>query len=819
MLNPQCKFEPERYPTPSANPAWHKFAGPIIVLLTFFTLTANAQTQQAYLKASNTGTINDQFGFSVAVSGNTVAAGAPTEQSSATGINGKQDDNSADNAGAVYVFVQDGSDWSQQAYLKASNTDAYDLFGFGVAISGDTLAVGAPGEASLATGINNDQNDNSANEAGAVYIFVRNGSSWSQQAYIKASNTGAGDKFGLRVALSGDTLLVGAQFEDSNATGVNGDQSDNSAEDSGAVYVFTRNGTTWSQQAYLKASNTNEGDVFGRSVDISGETIVIGSAESSNATGVNGDQSNNDADYAGAAYVFTRSGNAWSQQAYLKASNTDRRDLFGHDVAISGDTVAVGAPLEASSATGIDGNQGDNSQINAGAAYVFVRNGNTWSQQAYVKAPNSERGDIFGRNLVLMDQTLVVSAEREDSAATGINGDQEDNSQSDSGAVYLYERAGEMWSMRSYIKASNTGEVDEFGWSMDLSNETLVIGVPEEDSGANVINGDQADNSVSSAGAAYVFVDTTPNTPFLINPGLNDAWYNPATDGQGVLISVLPDSGMVFLAWFTYDTELPPGDATAHIGDPGHRWLTAQGMYADNQAVMDVTITRGGKFDSPADLGRTDPPGSDGTLTLTFDDCYSGTIEYDIRSIARQGTIPIQRIANDNVVLCEALVQGTTPPQGAQEPIPFTVDDEMNAGLNDAWYNPATDGQGFLVSVLPESSIVFVAWFTYDTEDPPEDATANLGDPGHRWLTAQGTYTGGQAVTDLTVTSGGLFDYTSDISRTDPPGSDGTMTLTFDDCYTGTVEYQMPALGKQGTIPIQRIVNDNAPLCEMLMGQ
>lgn len=305
----------------------------------------------------------------------------------------------------------------------------------------------------------------------------------------------------------------------------------------------------------------------------------------------------------------------------------------------------------------------------------------------------------------------------------------------------------------------------------------------------------------------------------LINPGFNDAWYDPQTDGQGILISVLPETGIVFLAWFTFDTDLPPEDAMAQIGDPGHRWLTAQGPYADNQAVMDVTITRGGIFDSPSELTRTDPPGSDGTLIITFDDCYTGTIEYDLPSIAREGTIPIRRIVNDNVPLCEELAsqEPLVLESDPGNPIPFAGDEDMNPGLSDAWYNPLVDGQGFLVSVLPETSLVFVAWFTYDSEAPPEAATANLGDPGHRWLTAQGALTGKQAVMDLTVTSGGLFNQPGEIKRTDPPGSDGTMTLTFDDCYSGTVEYQIPALGKQGTIPIQRIANDNAPLCEMLM--
>ncbi len=181
--------------------------------------------------------------------------------SNATGVNGDQTDNSAPNAGAVYVFTRTAGVWTQQAYLKASNTNASDGFGCNVALEGDTLAVGAPFEASNATGVNGDQADNSAPSAGAVYVFTRTAGVWTQQAYLKASNTEAGDEFGISVALAGDTLVVGANGEDSNATGVNGNEANNNRAGSGAVYVFTRTGGVWTQQAYVKASNS--GGLFG----------------------------------------------------------------------------------------------------------------------------------------------------------------------------------------------------------------------------------------------------------------------------------------------------------------------------------------------------------------------------------------------------------------------------------------------------------------------------------------------------------------------------------------------------------------------------
>ncbi len=196
----------------------------------------------------------------------------------------------------------------------------------------------------------------------------------AQQAYLKASNTDAFDEFGHSVSVDGDTIVVGARGESSSATGVNGDQGDNSAPAAGAAYVFVRNGTTWSQEAYLKASNTDERDHFGTSVAVWNDTVAIGSIwESSGATGVNGTQGNG-IPYSGAAYVFRRVGAAWSQLAYLKASNTDAHDELGQSVSVSGDLVVVGARYEKSSATGVNGDQGDNGSTKAGAAYVFVVN-------------------------------------------------------------------------------------------------------------------------------------------------------------------------------------------------------------------------------------------------------------------------------------------------------------------------------------------------------------------------------------------------------------------------------------------------------------
>ncbi len=277
------------------------------------------------------------------------------------------------------------SDLSQSAYVKASNTDAFDGFGGGVAIWGNTVAIGAAREGSFATGINGVQSDNSLDRSGAVYVFVKSGGSWRQQAYIKPSNTDAVDTFGHELAIYGDTLVISADWEDSNANTINGDQSNNSAEDSGAVYVFVRDGETWQQQAYLKASNSEALDYFGRSVDIYEDTIVVGAiGEDSNASGVNGDQNNNSLSDSGAIYVFRRKGNIWTQQDYIKASNPDMDDEFGGAVSIYENTIVVGVSKEDSFGVGVGGSQTSNISPSSGAVYVFVSENGSWSQQAYI---------------------------------------------------------------------------------------------------------------------------------------------------------------------------------------------------------------------------------------------------------------------------------------------------------------------------------------------------------------------------------------------------------------------------------------------------
>jgi len=292
----------------------------------------------------------DQFGSSVAASGNTAVVGAPGDDDRGTG------------SGSAYVFIRNGDTWIQQAKLNALDAAEWDGFG-SVAISGDTVVVGASG-------------------SGSAYVFVRSGTTWIQQAKLRAPDAAAGNNFGVSVAVSSDSVVVGAYFDSDGG------------HRSGSAYVFVRSGATWSQQAKLLASDASEDDNLGKSVSISDDTVVVG------ATG--DDHAGN---WSGSAYVFVRGGTTWGQQAKLTASDAEAVEWYGSSVAVSGDTVVVGAVSG-------DNNQGDSS----GSAYVFVRNGTTWNQQVKLIASDAEASDSFGYSVAVSGDAVVVGAIGDDDA-------------------------------------------------------------------------------------------------------------------------------------------------------------------------------------------------------------------------------------------------------------------------------------------------------------------------------------------------------------------------------------------------------------------
>ncbi|MEM7604216.1 MAG: integrin [Myxococcota bacterium] len=447
-----------------------------------------------YLKAFNTEEM-DAFGTAVAADGDVIAVGAPREDSDASGVDGDQDNNEAPDRGAVYVYRRDpvngweeeaylkppegqaivrfgtalalegntlvvgGSPsfvfefgpagWSQTAELRSDNFSPIDNFGVDVDISDDRIAIGAHFESGSGSGID-PVDDDAAGNSGAVYVFVRTDDGWTQEAYIKASNTDRGDQFGKLVALDGDVLAVGAPVESSSATGVNGPQDNNDAPFTGAVYVFRRGAGGWAQEAYIKAENPTAsptsssgvgGDRFGnQSLAVFGDTIVVGvPEEDSDAVGVGGDDANDAAPQSGAVFVYRFDGDSsWALEAYLKASNSVQGVLFGWSVAMAPNLIAASSPIERSAATSVGGNELDDTATSAGAVYLFARVGSEWTQVAYVKASNTQREDRFGWSLDFGERSLVVGADQEDSDATGVGGDEENDEEFNSGAAYAF---------------------------------------------------------------------------------------------------------------------------------------------------------------------------------------------------------------------------------------------------------------------------------------------------------------------------------------------------------------------------------------------
>jgi len=395
-----------------------------------FIRSASEWKQQAYLKASNAGN-SDEFGRSAAISGNTIVIGAPYQSPTGNGISG--------GAGAAYVFVFSDGQWTEQAILRASNAGVSDEFGAAVAVSEDTILVGAPGEDSNAVGVQGDGTNNSIAQAGAAYVFVREAGVWSQQAYLKASNNrrgpfGAGGAFGKSVAIEGNTLVVGAREENSDATGINGNGANNNAPGSGAAYVFVRSSGAWTQAAFVKASTVRSADQFGEAVALSGNTLVVLAPSADSKPAIFGRE--------GAAYVYVREGNQWSERASFGPGTGKFGDFFGSSLGLSGDQILIGSMGDSSNATGVNADGTNESASRSGAAFLFSREGATWTQAAYIKAGIVDPRDEFGSSVAISGDTIVIGARGESSSARQVNGSATDNGAANAGAAYVFGQAG-----------------------------------------------------------------------------------------------------------------------------------------------------------------------------------------------------------------------------------------------------------------------------------------------------------------------------------------------------------------------------------------
>ncbi len=398
------------------------FAGPLLLVV----LSACVAIPSAEVKLlADDGAQGDFFGYSVATFGDIALIGAF-----------KNDNVKGVDAGSAYVFTRSGNIWRQQVKLTALDGAANDTFGGNVALFGDTAVIGAMRD--------DDKGDNS----GSAYVFTRSGGDWNQQAKLTAADGSHGDAFGQSIALSGDTLVIGAPHD--------GDQGD----DSGSVYVFTWSGTVWKQQAKLTAADGAQGDVFGISVALSGDTIVVGA-----------DLNDEKALNAGAVYVYTRSGSSWSQQAKLTAADGAETDIFGVRVALSGDTALISARRDDDDVMGID----------AGSAYVFIRTGTTWRQQAKLTAHDGAEDDRFGRSVALDGDTALIGAMFQD------------NKGDNSGSAYVFTRSGNIWSHQAKLTAADGAADDVFGWSVAIFGDTALVGATRNDDKGN------------ESGSAYVF--------------------------------------------------------------------------------------------------------------------------------------------------------------------------------------------------------------------------------------------------------------------------------------------------------------------------
>lgn len=468
--------------------------------------------QQSFLKPEAPTTA--EFGSAVVLSadGQTLVAGAPRENRGGRGIDPLPVSNSRPDSGAAFVFRRQGSSWVQEAYLKASNSQAWTRFGSALALSadGNTLAVGAPTEKSNARGVDGDQTDTSLSEAGAVYVFERQASGWVQRAYVKATNTEQGDFFGAAVALSGDgrTLSVGAPFEASGSRGVDGNQNDNSAVGAGAVYMYRRQASgVWVATHYLKASNADALDSFGAKLAFSGDghTLAVGApAEDGCGNGVNPAATTNDCSNRGAVYVFEFQAESWTQKAYVKPRPVPGLG-FGEALALSDDgaLLAVGAPGDGDVAANLD-------LQSAGEVPLFRRLPTGWAPGDILRASPFGRSDHFGFSLSLSSEgsALVVGAPGEDGAAYGANGDASSNLTFESGAAYLWVRNAGGWTQMAYLKASNTRRGAEFGEAVAISGDaaTVAIGSALETTESSGVNGAQLPDGHTEVGAVYVWL-------------------------------------------------------------------------------------------------------------------------------------------------------------------------------------------------------------------------------------------------------------------------------------------------------------------------
>jgi hypothetical protein len=375
------------------------------------------------------------FGRSVALEGDTLTVGAPL-----------------DGNGKLQVYGRKEGRWTRQATLTSPlQGGTADEFGRAVALHGGVLVVGAHLE------------DEKVRDAGAAHVFLREGEAWRHVARLQAENPRSVDGFGRSVSVQGDTIVIGCRLEDAGGL-----------RDAGAAYVFVREGTEprWKLQARLTAPEMTPGALFGMSVCVEGDTLLVG-ADGEGVLPVPDYPKNRQQPSIGAAYVFTRNGGVWTLESRLGPA-PGCGGCFGYSVALSGDTAVIGSYRDNGSVPGIDPAP-DMAAREAGAAFVFVRAGGKWSQQAMLKPHNNAAGNRFGFDVDVQGHTVLIGAYAENSSATGINS-VADNNSLETGAAYVFERDGFQWSQTAYLKSAILAPLDHFGIALAMDDQTFVVG-------------------------------------------------------------------------------------------------------------------------------------------------------------------------------------------------------------------------------------------------------------------------------------------------------------------------------------------------------
>jgi len=378
----------------------------------FALVAANSFATQDIILAKD-GKAGDSFGYGVAIDGTTALVGALQAD-----IEGVKD------TGAAYVYVRDNSVWRQQAKLVAQPAFAEDTLGGKVALKKNIAMLGVM------------RRDDKGKDSGAVVSFERESNNWKQHHIFTAPDAKPGDAFGQSIALTENHLVIGAPRND--ALGL----------DSGAAYIYQRENDTWHFQTKITASDGAAEDLFGISVAIDGNTILVGA-----------DLHDEKAEDAGAVYVYAYDDNQWKQEAKLTASDGGKTDIFGVRVAISKNTALISARRDDIEGMGID----------AGSAYIFVREGGIWTQRAKLTSPDGQADDRFGRGVALDGDTAIISAMNHD--ANGSN----------TGALYVYKNGADGWRYTSKLLAKSSMPDDRFGWNVGLSDGVAIIGTPLHD--------------------------------------------------------------------------------------------------------------------------------------------------------------------------------------------------------------------------------------------------------------------------------------------------------------------------------------------------